>query len=393
MQSRVRRAPCPHFPRCVGCPWIGVPYREQLARKQQRLRDAFAARASLAGAEILPIRRAPSPFGYRTVVKLVARRVRGDLRLGVYVPGSHRVADVRRCAAQHPLANALLARLAAVLERERVPCYDERSHEGWLRYVAVRVSGAGRTQLVLVATEPDPARTRALVAALRDVRGLAGVLLNVNADPGNAIFGPRFERLAGDETLVERVAGLSLRSHAGSFAQANAAAARGAYACVLRFAKPVENERALDLYCGVGALSLALAREGLRVLGVEESPAAVRDARANAEQGGLPAARFEAADAGEALRRLAREGTHVDLVALNPPRRGAAADVREGIAALSPSRIVYMSCDPDTLARDLDDFAARGYATRRVQPFDFLPHTEHVEAVALLQAAPPRREA
>jgi 23S rRNA (uracil1939-C5)-methyltransferase len=383
-----QRTPCPHFPRCVGCPWIGTPYREQLARKEARVQQALGRFASLGSVEIPPLRPAPRVFGYRSSVRLVARRGREGMRLGVYRPGSHDVVDIRQCAAHHRLANALLETLAGILERQRVPCYDEGTRQGWLRYVQVRVGSDGRTLLLLVVRDRDFAGEGALVAELSRLRGVAGVLLNLNADPGNAILGPEFVCVAGEDSLTERGLGLELRTHAGSFAQSNPAAARRAYACVLRDAAAQPGERAVDLYCGVGALALALARQGAQVLGVEEVPRAVEDARANAERNAVHGVRFEAADVEASLRRLVREGAHVDLVTLNPPRRGADAAAREAIAALAPSRIVYMSCDPDSLARDLDDFAARGFPALRVQAFDFLPHTEHVEAVALLRATP-----
>jgi len=362
-----------------------VPYREQLARKSERMRAALSRYPSLAGVELRTLRPAPRAFGYRNLVKLVVRRGRDGLRLGVYEPGTHRVADIRRCAAHQPLVNRLLAPLAAILERLRVPTYDERRRAGWLRYAIVRTGGERRALLVLVARDRSFRGERDLVRALRELRGLAGIVLNLNDDPGNALLGKHFVPLAGDEHVQDRVGELTLRSSAGSFVQANLAAARAAYAEVLRCAEVAPGERALDLYSGVGAIALALARAGAEVRGIEESPHAVRDARANALRNELPGARFDAGDAGERLAARVRAGERADLVTLNPPRKGADAATRAAIAALAPSRVVYMSCDPDTLARDLDDLGARGYRTARVQPFDFLPHTEHVEAVALLR--------
>jgi len=348
---------------------------------------AFGRFASLGAVEIPPLRPAPRVFGYRCSVRLVARSGRDGLRLGVYRPGSHEVVDIRHCAAHHPLANALLDALAEIVERQRVPCYNERTRQGWLRYVQVRVGGDGRTLLLLVVRDREFSGEAALVTKLSALRGVAGVVLNLNADPGNAILGAEFVCVAGEDALQDRVLGLELSSHVGSFVQSNPAAARRAYAQVLQDAAPTPGERAVDLYAGVGAIALALAREGAQVLGVEEVPRAVEDARANAERNAVHGVRFEASDVEAPLRRLVTEGAQIDLVTLNPPRRGAGAAVREAIAVLSPSRIVYMSCDPESLARDLDDFAARGFATLRVQAFDFLPHTEHVEAVALLRAA------
>lgn len=368
----------------MGCPWVGAPYPEQLARKERRLQGALARHSSLSHVAVLPLRPAPRPFGYRNLAKLVARRGRGGLRLGVYRPGTHAVADIRRCAAHHPAANQALTALSAILERLRVPTYDERRRAGWLRYVIVRVGEARRVQLLLVVRDRGFAGERELVRALAGLRGVTGVVLNLNDDPGNALLGPRFVTVAGEGALVDRVAGLGLRSSAGVFVQANLAAASRAYASVLRLADPQPGERAVDLYCGVGAIALSLARRGAEVIGIEESPRAIRDARANAEANAVRGVRFTEGDAAPALAALVRKGESADLVALNPPRRGAAPEVREGIAALGPSRIVYLSCDPDSLARDLDDLAGRGYRTASVEPFDFLPQTEHVEAVALL---------
>lgn len=363
-----------------------MPYAEQLARKEERVRAALARHDSLSGVRPLPIRPAPRPFGYRARVKLVARRGREGLRLGVYRPGTHEVADIRGCAAHHPAANETLAAVASILERLRVPTYDERRRTGWLRYVIVRVGAERRVQLVLVVRDRGYAGERELAQALTGLRGVIGVVLNLNDDPGNALFGPRFLTVAASPplrsgALVDRVGELALRSSAGSFTQANPSAARAAYAEVVRLAEPKAGLRAIDLYCGVGAIALSLARAGMEVQGIEENPQAVRDARANAEANAVQSVRFTQGDAASAL---VRKGERVDLVTLNPPRRGAAPEVREAIARLAPQRIVYLSCDPDTLARDLADLAARGCRTEAVEPFDFLPQTEHVEAVALL---------
>jgi 23S rRNA (uracil1939-C5)-methyltransferase len=369
----------------VGCPWVGVPYAEQLARKAERVRTAFGGYASLAGVELRPLRPAPRPFGYRNLVKLVARRGREGLRLGVYRPGTHEVVDIRRCAAHQPQVNELLAPLAAILERQRVPTYDERHHTGWLRYAIVRIGGERAAQLLLVVRDRSFAGQRELLAALRGLRGLSSIALNLNDDRGNALLGRRFVRLHGDDFLLDRVGPLVLQSRAGSFVQANLDAARAAYARVLELAAPQPGERAVDLYSGVGAIALGLARAGAQVQGIEASARAVGDASANATRNGLSDARFEVGDASARLHTLVEEGARADLVTLNPPRKGADAGVREAIVALAPARIIYLSCDPDTLARDLDDLAARGYRSEVVEPFDFLPHTEHVEAVALLR--------
>jgi 23S rRNA (uracil1939-C5)-methyltransferase len=213
------------------------------------------------------------------------------------------------------------------------------------------------------------------------------VLLNLNATPGNAILGDRFIAAAGETAMIDRVGGLKLANSAGVFLQANLAAARRAYDQVLRWADPQPDETAVDLYAGVGAISFYLASQARLVLGVEESSRAVLDAKKNIRLNGYHNVRFIAAPASEGLARLAAEQPRIDLVTLNPPRQGADAATRGAIAACTAGRVVYVSCDPDTLARDLDWFAAHGWLVAALQPYDFLPQTEHVETVALLRRA------
>lgn len=375
---------CPHAPLCVGCPYIGTAYGEQLERKRQRVVDAMAANAPSLRVAVEKPARAVRLFGYRNQVKLVARRVRGSLVLGVYKPGTHEVVDVSRC----PVHDALVARALEVVrhavEFEDVPIYDERTREGWLRYVAVRSSWMRKTtQVVPVVRDRLWSGEHRFVERLRRARGVGSVVLNVNDTPGNTIFGEQFVAATRYDALVERVGGLKLKFHAGSFVQANLSAARRAYAKVVELAAVADDQVAVDLYCGVGAISLSLAASAKFVLGIEASPSAVRDAIENTRLNGVHNARFRAGEAAEILPGLVAEMPRVDVVTLNPPRKGATAEILAAIVALAPRRVVYMSCNPETLARDLERLAAAGYATSTIHPFDFLPQTDHVECVAV----------
>lgn len=384
-EDRGKRAPCPHFPDCVACPFIGRAYGEQLAAKRERLRVALAGYDALGGLEVPEVRGAPHSFGYRNQAKLVARRARRGLLLGVYRPGTHQVVDVRRCATHHPLLTQTLEALAGLIERYEVPAYDERSREGFLRYVVVRVSAWKRlAQVILVVRKRGWASERDFLRAVRELRRVGSVVLNLNPDPGNVVLGREMVAVTRETALVDRVGGLELKIRAGSFVQANLPAARRAYELVLQWADPRRDENAVDLYCGVGAISLSVATRARAVWGIEESPAAVLDARDNVRINGFHNVRFLAGDAGTLLGDLAGRLGHIDLVTLNPPRKGADGGVRAAIVGCAPARIVYMSCEPESLARDLDWFAAHGYRTERLQPFDFLPQTDHVETVALL---------
>ncbi len=383
---------CPHAPRCTPCPLRGLGYREQLARKRERVASAVARYPSLAGTEIEDVVGSRDLFGYRNVVKLAVRGHQdGSLRAGVYSPASHRLVDAERCAVQHPaLGEVVAATLDAAVELG-IEAYDEGSGAGELRYVVARYSARQRrVQLVLVTALADATRPRELARRLaRRCRGLGGVLHNHNPDPGNVILGRRWATLRPPAELVERLGFLDIQVSPASFLQPNLWTARRIYEAALELAAPTTNDSVIDLFCGIGPLSLYLATRAGHVTGIEEAPSAVRDARVNQRRNQLFNVRFEESRVDEALPALRARGARADLVTLNPTRKGASAAALSEITALGPRRVVYVSCDPDTLASDLDRLARLGYATRLLRPFDMLPQTEHVEVVALLEPLSP----
>lgn len=388
--ARAARAPvtCPHAPDCAGCALFGTPYTGQLAIKRERVIAALAEHPALAAVEVTPIIGSPRVFGYRNQAKLVARRARRGLLLGIYKPGTHQVLDISGCPVHEPRIAHLLPVLRDAIDAAGAPIYDERTGEGWLRYVVVRASAWKHTaQIILVVRDRRWAGEGALSARLRRLRGVSSVVLNLNDTRGNVIFGERFVPLTRDSALLERIGGLKLTSRAGAFLQANIGTARRVYETVARLAAPVAGEMAVDLYAGVGAISFHLAANAAQVVGIEENPLAVLDAKQNIRLNGYHNVRFVAAPAAAGLAECARTLPRIDLVTLNPPRKGADEATRDAIAAAAPARIVYVSCDPRSLARDLAWFAARGWATVSVHPFDMLPQTEHVECVALLRRA------
>lgn len=378
--------PCPHFPDCVGCPFIGRPYTEQLAAKREIVREAFAAYPALAEIEIPEVVGSPTPFGYRNQVKLVARRARRGLLLGVYRPGSHQVVDIHQCPVHHPLINSVLEGVMALVDEHGVWAYDERRGNGELRYVIVRVGTWSKTvQVILVTKSDDLPQARQLARDIRKLHGVVSVVQNINAEPGNVILGKEFRLLVGDEALMEKLDGFKIFTHPGAFIQANPNVAGKIYRTATEWAALTENEIAIDLYCGVGVLSLHLAAQARTVFGVEESSQAVVDAKMNARMNGVGNSRFRCGDVASVLPELLSDLGRADVVALNPPRKGADDAARAAILAADPSRILYVSCDPTTMARDIDWFAAHGFRCERLQPYDMLPQTEHVECLALLR--------
>lgn len=380
---------CPHAPACAGCALIGTAYTRQLALKRERVVAALAAHPRLAGVAVGAIAGSPRVFGYRNQVKLVARGSRRGLLLGVYRPGTHQVVDISRCPVHDPRITQVLVGVRQALDATNAPAYDERSGSGWLRYVVVRASAWKHSaQVILVIRDRHWTGEAALVARLRRLASVRSVALNLNRSQGNVIFGERFVGVTREQSLLERVGGLALSSRAGAFLQANIGVARKVYERVLLLADPQPDTVAVDLYCGVGAISFYLAGRAHRVFGVEESPTAVLDAKANIRLNGFHNVRFLAAPAAAGMTHFGDALSGIDLVTLNPPRKGADDATRAAIARAAPARIVYVSCEPTTLARDLDWFAARGWRGERVDPFDMLPQTEHVECVALLNRQP-----
>jgi 23S rRNA (uracil1939-C5)-methyltransferase len=386
-------SPCPHFPDCVACAFSGLAYGEQLERKRRRVAEALAKYDSLAGLEVPPLVKSPRAFGYRNQAKLVVRETQRGVLLGVYRPGTHQVVDIIDCPVHEPRIRGVLKAVRLQVERLNVPVYDERSARGWLRYVVLRSSTWKKSvQVILVVRDRAFRGERALTRTLARLRGVASVVVNVNPAAGNVIFGDTFAPVTPDDALFERIGGLKLRSRAGGFLQANIPVARRIYDRVLEWADPGEHDVAVDLYGGVGAISFYLATRSACVYGIEESPVAVLDAKANTRLNGFHNVRFLAGDAGPTLRELAERVGQIDVLTLNPPRKGADSATREAIVAVAPSRIVYVSCNPESLARDLDWLAKYGYATNAMQPFDMLPQTDHVECVARLEKTKPARE-
>jgi 23S rRNA (uracil1939-C5)-methyltransferase len=385
--SAMRRAPaCRAFGACGGCVLQHLAYEGQLAWKQARVARALGAYPALADVPLAAPTPSPRTLGYRNRSKLVAARRGGRLVLGAYAPRSHDVIDLAGCRIAEPPLDETAAALAAFLDEGGVAPYDERSLTGDLRHVVLQGTWDSRVLAVWVTRRalPDAA---GLARAFRRLRPeVAGVVAHLNPGRGNAIFdaGGETATLDGAGAIVDQlqVEGrpLQLRLSAGAFFQANREVAALAYAAIGRGLAPRPGERAVDVYCGVGGISLALARAGAETLGIETHAGAVADATASAALEGTPGARFVAGDAVAALRGVNR----ADLVVLNPPRRGCAAAVLAEVVRLAPRAVAYLSCDPDTLARDLAWLAARGYRAREVTPFDMLPHTPHVEVLALV---------
>jgi 23S rRNA (uracil1939-C5)-methyltransferase len=383
-----KRPPCPHYPACYGCPFIHLPYPQQLAKKRDRVAQAFAAYPTLEGVEVPLTLASPRRFGYRTRVKLTVRRVEGKVLIGLYRPESHQVADISDCPVHPRQVNEVVQFLKLAIERLGIIPYDEARDTGQLRYLDLRYSFWQRKVLLtLVTRHMDFPQLRDLVRQLeRRFPFLGGVVQNINDKPGNVIWGERFHPLRGRDSLIERIGHLHLASPVDTFTQVNPPVARKLYDTVLQWAELTGEEIAVDLYCGIGPIALYLASRAKLVVGIDENVRAVNTAKENARRNGYHNCRFFAGDAAEKVKEVVTTLSRLDLCVVNPPRKGLSPEAFSTINAIKWPKLVYVSCDPVTLARDLDRFCQAGYTLRRVQPLDMFPQTEQVETIALLTA-------
>jgi len=379
---------CPHFGPCGGCTSLDVPYQDEVRSKEEKLRTALSHHPVLAGAPILPILGANEPLLYRTAIKVPFGWSRTGPVAGFYERRSHRIVDLETCLIQHPRLTALVLVTKELVSSLKIAIHDERTGRGILRHVVARIGeGSGEVLAGLVVQAQGYGKIRGLALKMMERLesiGLVGVVQNVHADEGPGVLGEKTLPLAGRAWIDEVSDDLQFRTSLIAFGQANAAQATVLYGEVMRQLGDVKGKRIADLYCGVGPIALRLARAGAHVVGIEYDEDAVRSARYAAHKNGLDErARFHAGDAGQALTKLASEGP-IDAVVVDPPRRGLSPQVVDAIVKSGAARLVYVSCDPFTLARDLE-LLAPAFAAVAIRPVDLFPRTLHLETVALLQ--------
>jgi 23S rRNA (uracil1939-C5)-methyltransferase len=347
---------------------------------------ALAAYPSLQDPDVPAVVSSPNRLGYRARVKIVVRRSKDEVLAGLYLPQSHDVVDISSCPVHPEPVNRVVQQLKKEIQRLGIAPYDERSGSGDLRYLDIRYSFWSREiVLTLVTRRAAFPRGNDLARALKKRFGfITGVVQNINEDPGNVIWGPRSRSLAGSGTVIERIGPWKLRLPAGVFSQANPPVARKIYEKVESLSGLSGKETALDLYCGVGPISLYLSTGSRLVWGVDESSLAIATAKQNARMNGISNCRFFGASVVEKLEEAKRDLRAIDLVIVNPPRKGIQPEAMAALPSLQPPRMIYVSCEPATLARDLDKFTANGYRVASLQSFDMFPQTDQVETVALL---------
>ena len=384
--SEHRQEPdCPYYGRCGGCDFRHMDYAEELAAKRQRVQDALTR---LGGSDVQEeILGAPDTDCYRNKSQYP---IAPNGTVGFYRARSHEVIGVERCRLQMPQADAAAQAVRQYIRQFRVPCYDEKTGRGLLRHLYVRTNGAGESLICLLGNGERAPREPELVELLRQaVPSAVGIVWGVNRKKGNVILGDSYRTLWGENTLRDPLWGLTFRLSVPSFYQVNRAQAEVLYRKAVEFAALTGEETVLDLYCGAGTITLCMAQHCKQAIGAEIVPEAIDDAWQNAKSNGVENVEFFCGDAKETAAELARRGLRPDVICVDPPRKGLAPEVVEAAAAMSPRRIVYVSCDPATLGRDVKRFAEHGYTAVRAAAVDLFPKTAHVETVVLLSHKKP----
>lgn len=368
---------CPYFGKCGGCDFQHLSYREELWAKRQRVQDALT-RLGGTDLQVEEIIGAKNPVRYRNKSQYP---VGADGSIGFYQARSHRVVPVAGCLIQSEVSDKTARAVGDWMKRYKVSAYDETTGKGLVRHIYVRTNQKGESLCCVVVNGHQLPREPELAAmVLSAAPGTVGVVLNVNTRRGNVVLGDKYRTIWGRDFLMDTLCGLQFKLSVPSFYQVNRDQAEVLYGKVLEFAALTGEETVLDLYCGTGTITLCLARRARRAIGAEIVAPAIADAKENAARNGIENAEFFCGDAADIAARLEAEGLRPDVITVDPPRKGLAPEVIASVAGMSPRRVVYVSCDPATLGRDIKIFAGFGYRAARAAAVDMFPGTRHVES-------------
>lgn len=379
---------CPVFFRCGGCDFRHLSYETELAAKERFVKDAFRRIGGI-NAPVLPIIASPLQQRYRNKAVYPVQKMDGRIRTGFYAERSHRLIPCDDCLLQPAEMNHIAHTFVRLMERLGIEAYDENTEQGLVRHLFLRRSETtGEIMVAVVSALPSLPKEKELVAHLTASHPeISGILLNHNPRKGNVILGDKYRLLWGKDTIADTLCDLPVEVSAPSFYQVNRQGAQQLYAAAKLAAGLTGNEMVLDLYCGTGTIGLSMAADCEEVIGVEVVPGAVEMAKQNAARANIENAWFLCGDAGEAAARLAAQGLAPDVVVLDPPRKGSDQQTLDAVLDMSPARIVMVSCNPATAARDCKYLSEKGYKAQQIQPVDMFPRTKHVETVVLMSKA------
>ena len=382
-EHRINRV-CPVAKLCGGCDFHHMDYAEELRLKAERVRQCLN-RLGGENLEKVEILGAPETTCYRNKAQYPVSAKNGRAFAGFFKAGTHQVVENDRCGILPVEMDQVKDTVIHWMNRNHVSAYDEIAHQGLLRHIYVRRGAvSGQVLVCLVINGQTIPKASALIDDLKKIPGFTTLVLSVNTKKGNTVLGADMITLFGPGYIEDTLCGLQFRLSPHSFYQVNHAQAQRLYEAAISQAGITRDDTVLDLYCGVGTITLCMAKAAGKVIGVEVVPQAVEDARANAVRNGIDNAKFFCGDAGEAALALEQQGIQADVVVVDPPRKGLNADAIEALARFAPRRIVYVSCDPATLGRDVALLKERGYRVQNALAADLFPRCSHVESIVTL---------
>ncbi|MBC1892841.1 23S rRNA (uracil(1939)-C(5))-methyltransferase RlmD [Listeria booriae] len=378
--------PCLVYSQCGGCQLQHLSYDGQLRMKQKQVAQVMK-RIGKQDVEVLPTLGMENPWNYRNKAQVPVGFVNGRLVAGFYQQRSHQIIDMNTCLIQQEENNEVIQTARAIFAKYHVEPYDETTRKGVLRHLMTRfATTTGELMLVIVTTKLNfPNKAEILAELQQEIPELTSLVQNVNTANTNVIFGEQTVVLAGREYIMDTIHGISFAISARSFYQVNPEQTEILYAEALKLAGLTGEETVIDAYCGIGSISLCLAKEAKHVYGVEIVPQAIEDARANAKLNKMDNVTFAVGKAEEVIPDWFKQGIKADVLVVDPPRKGCDDALLQTILKMKPKRVVYVSCNPATLARDMLVLTEGGYEAKMVQPVDMFPQTTHVECVTVLE--------
>lgn len=379
-------APCPIYSQCGGCQLQHVSYEGQLDFKGKQVEQVLAriGKLDLTKVKVHQTLGMKNPWNYRNKAQVPVGEREGGLVAGFYQKRSHDIIDMERCLIQQAENDEIVQYVKTICEEYGIRAYNEEKHKGWLRHIMVRYGLVTKELMVVFVTKSAdfPHKNEILSKITEQFPQIKSVVQNINNKRTNVIFGDETKVLWGEEYIYDKIGDIKFAISARSFYQVNPEQTKVLYDKALEYAKLTGEESVIDAYCGIGTISLFLAQKAKKVFGVEIVPEAIEDAKRNAELNGIENAEFAVGEAEVVIPEWYKEGNAADVIVVDPPRKGCDEALLKTILDMKPKRVVYVSCNPGTLARDLQVLEQGGYEPVEVQPVDMFPHTTHIECVS-----------
>jgi 23S rRNA (uracil1939-C5)-methyltransferase len=376
---------CSIYKQCGGCQLQHLSYDGQLKAKEKHVREVLQRIGKIEDVVVHPVLGMNDPWRYRNKAQVPVGEREGGLVAGFYQKRSHDIIDMEACLIQQEMNDVVVQTVKKICEKYGIPAYNEKTHKGTIRHIMARYGHTTKDVMVVLVTRTDdlPFKKKIVQEIVENIPNVKSIIQNVNPKRTNVILGEQTKVLWGTEYIYDYIGNIKFAISARSFYQVNPEQTKVLYEKALEYADLTGEETVIDAYCGIGTISLFLAQKAKKVYGVEIVPEAIEDAKRNAELNNIHNVEFAVGEAETVIPNWYEQGIQADCIVVDPPRKGCDASLLETIIAMKPKRVVYVSCNPATLARDLRILEDGGYKTLEVQPVDMFPHTTHVECCAL----------